>query len=74
MLKAIPDSISDSISQCKYLCPEKKTIAFVRDGEKHSAAVGKKTPKALCSTSNSKQELKVDLVKQLTFPELLATS
>lgn len=72
VLKAIADTICRGINYCKRLCPGKKTITFVRVGEKLTAAAST-TSSGLLATAPD-WELKVDLGKQLKFTETAATT
>ena len=71
-MKAIANTISCGIGNCKHLRPVKNTIAFIRAGEKPSAAA-RATSLGLLATAQD-WELKVDLGKQLKFPETVATT
>jgi len=72
VLKAIADTICSGISHCKRLRPVKKTIAFIRAGAKPTPAA-RATSSGLIAAAQD-WELKVDLGKQLKFPENAAAT
>ena len=66
VLKVIADTICSGINHCKRIRPANKTIARIRAGQRPPAAP--RTSSSLLSTAQD-LELKVDLGKQLKFPE-----
>jgi len=72
VLKAIADTICSGISHCKHLYPMRKTITFIRAGEKPTPAA-RATSSGLLAMAQD-WELKVDLGKQLKFPENYAAT
>jgi len=66
------DTICCGIGHCKCLCPVKKTIAFVKAGEKPTPAT-RATSSGLLAMAQD-WELRVDLGKQLKFPEKAAAT
>ncbi|KAJ8014240.1 hypothetical protein DPEC_G00038200 [Dallia pectoralis] len=72
VLKAIENTITCGIGHCKRLRSVKKTITFVRSGEKPLLAA-RATSSGLLPTAQD-WELDVDLGKQLNFPGTAATT
>ncbi|XP_036071215.1 uncharacterized protein LOC112142521 [Oryzias melastigma] len=72
VLKAIANTISSGINHCRSLRPAKNIIAFVRAGEKPPPAA-RATHSGLLTTAQD-WELKVDLGKQLKFPETITST
>ncbi|XP_028292553.1 uncharacterized protein LOC114455485 [Gouania willdenowi] len=70
VLKAIANSICCGISHSKSLRPVKKSITFVRAGEKVVVTTQNTSPGLLATARD--WVLKVDLGKQLKFPEEVA--
>jgi len=70
--RALKATTFSGISHCKRLHPMKKTIAFVRVGEKPKPAVRATSSGLLAGAQD--WELKVDLGKQLKFPENAAAT
>lgn len=70
VLKTVANAIWDGINKNKSLRPANKTIAFIRAGEKPAAA-SRNTTNGLLTTARD-WELKVDLGRQLKFPEAVA--
>ncbi|XP_062872774.1 uncharacterized protein LOC134334411 [Trichomycterus rosablanca] len=72
VLRALADTLSIAISNCRYQPPRKKLITFVRAGEQAQHQPG--SFGGLLTTARD-WELQVDLGKQLKFPEhILATA
>ncbi|XP_062848878.1 ankyrin repeat domain-containing protein 26 isoform X2 [Trichomycterus rosablanca] len=72
VLRALADTLSIAISNCRYQPPRKKLITFVRAGEQAQHQPG--SSGGLLTTARD-WELQVDLGKQLKFPEhILATA
>lgn len=69
-MKAIADTISSGITLCKHVNPVKKTITFVKTGEKVTP-VARNTFSGLLSIVQD-WELQVDLGKELNSPETVA--
>ncbi|XP_076860736.1 uncharacterized protein LOC143513938 [Brachyhypopomus gauderio] len=69
VLKAVSDTICTRIQQTKCQLPGRHNITFIRAGEKPQVA--HKAPTGLLASANDWQ-LKVDLGKQLKFPEQIA--
>ena len=72
VLKAVANTISSGITHCKRLRPVRKTISFVRAGEETPATARTSSSGLLAKAQD--WELKVDLGKQLKFPENVATT
>ncbi|XP_050957201.1 uncharacterized protein LOC127158092 [Labeo rohita] len=72
VLRALADIVSTAIINCKYQHTPKKSITFVRAGEK--AQQRQSPPRGLLNTAQD-WKLQVDLGRQLKFPEyILSTS
>ncbi|RXN15823.1 reverse transcriptase [Labeo rohita] len=72
MIRALADIVSTAIINCKYQHTPKKSITFVRAGEK--AQQRQSPPGGLLNTAQD-WKLQVDLGRQLKFPEyILSTS
>ncbi len=72
VLRALADTLSTAISNCRYQHPPKKSITFVRAGEKAQHQPG--SSRGLLTTARD-WKLQIDLRRQLKFPEyIVATS
>ncbi|KAL4001244.1 hypothetical protein ACER0C_006543 [Sarotherodon galilaeus] len=70
VLKAVADSICSGISHNNSVCPVKNTVTFIKAGVKPAAPVRNTSPGLLATVHD--WELRVDLAKQLKFPEAVA--
>ncbi|KAL4008469.1 hypothetical protein ACER0C_002321 [Sarotherodon galilaeus] len=70
VFKAVADSICSGISYNKSTCPVKNKITFIKAGEKLAVPFRNTSPSLLATVHD--WELRVDLAKQLKFPEVVA--